>query len=160
MAASDARSVEIERKFLVRSLPEGLDSYRSILIRQGYLASTSRGEVRLRRLGTDHYVTLKCGHGLARSEDEVELDQDQFNVLWPLTKGKRVEKIRYSIPWVAGIIELDVFQDALEGLYLAEIEFDSVSTAERFAPPEWFGREVTQDERYKNKNLALHGRPE
>jgi CYTH domain-containing protein len=27
-------------------------------------------------------------------------------------------------------------------------------------PPSWLGREITDDARYKNRNLALHGRPD
>jgi adenylate cyclase len=160
MTPANALTTEIERKFLVRELPEGLETYSAVNIQQGYLAATERGEVRLRRRGADHSVTLKCGQGLARSEDEVALAEDQFAVLWSLTVGKRVEKVRYEIPIGQRVIELDVFQDELEGLYLAEIEFDSVSEAEEFTPPDWFGREVTRDERYKNKNLALFGHPE
>jgi adenylate cyclase len=42
---------------------------------------------------------------------------------------------------------------------VAEVEFSSASESRRFAPPPWFGAEVTEDEHYKNANLALHGRP-
>ena len=152
-------AIEIERKFLVRVLPENLKTYGSVVIQQGYLAATERGEVRLRRCGADCYVTLKSGQGLKRGEEEVGLDEDQFSVLWPLTAGKRVEKIRYIIPLGALVIELDLFHDGLEGSYLAENEFPWVSEAERFTPPDWLGKDVTQDESYKNKNLALYGRP-
>jgi CYTH domain-containing protein len=155
----DILAAEIERKFLVRELQEDLQSYTSVRIEQGYLAATDEGELRLRRYGGTHTVTLKSGRGLARGEDEVALDAEQFSVLWPLTEGKRVEKTRFSIPLKARTMELDVFHGELEGLILAEIEFTSVADAERFSPPAWLGKDVTQDERYKNKNLALHGRP-
>lgn len=157
--SADTLAIEIERKFLVRELPENLENYDAVRIEQGYLAATEEGEVRLRRQGGIHTVTLKSGRGLARGEDEATLDEEQFSVLWPLTEGKRVTKIRYLIPLEMGILELDVFQGELEGLCLAEIEFASVEDAVKFSPPDWLGRDVTQDERYKNKNLALFGLP-
>jgi adenylate cyclase len=42
---------------------------------------------------------------------------------------------------------------------VAEVEFPSDEEAAQFVPPPWFGLEVTEDEHYKNVNLALHGRP-
>jgi CYTH domain-containing protein len=56
-------------------------------------------------------------------------------------------------------IELDVFRGGLSGLCVAEVEFPSEEEAAAFSPPDWFGREVTDDERFKNKSLARHGRP-
>ena len=47
----------------------------------------------------------------------------------------------------------------LEGLVVAEVEFDSETAAEAFAPPEWFGEDVTEDVRYKNQRLARDGAP-
>jgi CYTH domain-containing protein len=56
-------------------------------------------------------------------------------------------------------IELDVFEGELEGLVVAEVEFDSDAAADSFEPPEWFGDEVTGDDRYLNETLAIQGRP-
>jgi CYTH domain-containing protein len=56
-------------------------------------------------------------------------------------------------------IEVDVYSGALEGLVVAEVEFDDPWGAESYVPPYWFGREVTADSAYKNRSLALHGRP-
>ncbi len=56
-------------------------------------------------------------------------------------------------------IEVDVYSGALEGLVVAEVEFDDPWGAESFIPPYWFGREVTAESAYKNRSLALHGRP-
>jgi CYTH domain-containing protein len=50
--------------------------------------------------------------------------------------------------------EVDVFGGALAPLVLAEVEFESEDAADRFDAPAWMGREVTEDARYKNRNLA------
>lgn len=150
---------EIERKFLVDELPErGLLSPTSI--DQGYLAVGSDGtEIRVRRKGGRYYQTVKRGEGLSRLQVEVTLSGEQFEAMWPLTEGRRVEKARYEIPYGGHVIELDVFRGDLEGLIVAEVEFESVEQSTRFEPPDWFGEEVTEDAGYQNRNLALHGRP-
>ena len=55
--------------------------------------------------------------------------------------------------------ELDVFGGDLEGFELVEVEFDDDTSMAEFEPPDWFGREVTDDDRYGNASLALHGAP-
>ena len=150
---------EIERKFLIPKQPDGLVRLSSARIRQGYLLAGAVREIRLRDKGGRHYLTVKQGTGLARSEVEIELEERQFEKLWPLTDGTRVEKTRHLVEYEDVTIELDIFQGALTGLCLAEVEFSSEDEALAFAPPDWFGAEVTDDERYKNRSLALHGRP-
>lgn len=151
---------EIERKFLVASLPENLEQYPQKEIVQGYIAITSdETEVRLRKKGEKYFQTIKSGSGKTRNEHEVEISEDQFNSLWPTTEGKRVEKVRYEIPLGESIIELDVYSGDLNGLLTAEVEFKSEEDSNSFEPPAWLEKEVTEDKRYKNQNLALHGKP-
>jgi CYTH domain-containing protein len=57
-------------------------------------------------------------------------------------------------------IEVDVYDGALTGLVLAEVEFATEQDSAAFEPPDWFGAEVTEDARYKNRALAVDGRPE
>lgn len=153
--------VEIERKFLVDRGPSDLDAHPSAEIEQGYLALTDDGlEVRVRRYGPRAVLTIKSGGPLERVEEEIEIDERRFRSLWPLTEGKRIRKRRYRIPAEHGLqIELDVYADALHGLVTAEVEFDSETAAAAFAPPEWLGREVTDEPEYKNKRLAIDGLP-
>ena len=152
---------EIERKFLVKKLPANLQQYPSTDIVQGYLAITEKGtEVRLRKKGDRFYQTVKSGFGLQRCEAEIEISKDQFEKLWSMTEGKRIEKARYEIDYSGMKIELDIYKGILKGLVVAEVEFSSIEQAKSFVPPNWFSREVTEDERYKNKNLVLSGIPE
>ena len=55
------------------------------------------------------------------------------------------------------MIELDVYEGALSGLMVAEVEFDDPWGAEAFIAPYWFGREVTEDPAYRNQRLAVAG---
>ena len=146
---------EIERKFCVQKMPD-LTARTGIEISQGYISVGENGpEVRLRRKGERFYQTVKIGEGVQRTEVEVELSRAQFDTLWLLTAGRRLEKVRYEIPEGVWTIELDVYRGHLKGLVVAEVEFETIDESSRFVPPPWFGREVTDDSHYKNAYLAL-----
>jgi adenylate cyclase len=158
-----ARELEVERKWLVPAVPPAELDRAGEAIDQGYLTIGEGGtETRIRRRAGEYVLTVKSGTGLARREQSVTLDGGQFEALWPVTAGQRVEKTRYLIP-VPGApkltIELDVYSGDLTGLVVAEIEFESAPAATAFDPPDWFGLEVTDDRRYKNQALATSGRP-
>jgi CYTH domain-containing protein len=151
---------EIERKYLVKNIPENVESYPTEAIFQGYLSVSEDGtEVRLRQKGQAYFLTVKSGKGMKRDEVEIRLMDEQFANLWPKTEGKRVEKKRIRIPFGNLHIELDIYHGRLEGLKTAEVEFRTQDEADSFNPPSWFDREITLDERYKNRSLALKGLP-
>jgi CYTH domain-containing protein len=151
---------EIERKFIVERLPPEFKNLTGKTIRQGYIIDAAEGiELRVRRKQNTYYQTIKMGEGLSRTEIEIALSPDQFDQLWPYTDGRRVSKTRYTLPVGAHTAELDRFEGNLEGLVMVEVEFASVDDARAFAAPDWFGRDVTEDKRYKNKHLAVHGIP-
>lgn len=150
---------EIERKFLLKEPPRGLEDYPAQGIRQGYLHISEDMEIRIRQKGDKYYQTLKHGAGLKRQEIENEIGQLQYEHLWPETEGRRIEKRRYEILCDGRVIELDVYAGPLAGLITAEVEFKSEEESRFFEPPPWFGPEITHDDRYKNKNLALYGIP-
>jgi CYTH domain-containing protein len=153
-------AIEIERKFLVSSLPEGLDGNPHSLLEQGYLAvAPDGGEVRIRRQKDACTLTVKQGSGLARREEEIVITESIFDSLWPATEDRRLEKVRYFLPAGDLTIELARYRGALDGLVVAEVEFSSEESAAAWTPPSWFGREVTDDSSYKNQSLALHGLP-
>jgi adenylate cyclase len=116
--------------------------------------------VRVRRRAGQTWLTVKAGGGRVRVEEEIEIEPDRFERLWPLTEGYRIEKTRYEIPADDGlVIELDVYTGDLDGLLTAEVEFDSEEAAEAFAAPAWLGPDITEDARYKNQRLAVDGAP-
>jgi CYTH domain-containing protein len=145
---------EIERKFLVTALPDGLGE--GDTIDQGYLAIAPDGvETRIRRRAGAATLTVKSGPAMIRVEEEIPLETARFDALWPLTEGRRLEKVRHLIPLERGLTaELDVYGGALAGLLTAEIEFPSEAAARDFSPPPWLGEEVTGDATYANQNLA------
>ena len=153
-------SHEIERKFLIDNPPQDYDKYPSKDIIQGYIIITHDTEVRLRKISESYLITVKTGEGLIRKETELEITPEQFDKLWPLTENWRVEKKRYEINYEGYLIELDFYSGNLADLIVAEVEFRSEEESSSFIPPGWFGREITEDEGFKNKNLALTGIPD
>lgn len=116
--------------------------------------------MRVRRRDGRAWLTVKAGAGRVRVEEEIEIEGDRFERLWPLTEGRRIEKTRYEIDADDGlVIELDVYGGDLDGLVTAEVEFPSEEAAEAYDPPDWLGPDITEDVRYKNQRLARDGAP-
>ena len=151
--------VEIERKFLPTRLPDGLPEGERI--EQGYLAIAPDGvEVRVRRRAGRSTLTVKSGPAQVRTEEELQIEDRRFESLWPLTAGRRIDKVRHVVPLPGGLAaEVDVYAAPHEGLLVAEVEFPSAEAGARFEPPGWLGPEVTGDPRYANQSLALGGAP-
>lgn len=152
-------TLEIEKKFLVNVFPEIENNTNKNEILQGYVIAKDKLELRLRKKSGKCYQTIKTGEGLIRGEYEIEITTEQFDILWPLTENKRIEKTRYDIYHNGFLIELDVYKGSLAGLITAEVEFDSESQIKNFKTPEWFGEDITLDKRYKNRSLASIGLP-
>lgn len=152
-------NTEIERKFIVNELPGGLIIQRSAEIKQGYICWNDLREVRCRQIDDEYFLTIKSKGNLVRDEYEITISEEQFLKIWHTTKGAQIFKQRMYVQCSEYKIEIDQFMKNLEGLILAEVEFTSISESEKFISPEWFIREVTNEEKYKNKSLAINGLP-
>lgn len=152
---------EIERKYLVDNLPPEVNLDAGAKYRQGYLVIDDERAltVRLRREGDVYRLAIKKGRGEVRTEVELPMSASQFDALWNEAEAISLEKTRYVLPIGALNAEVDVFEGRLEGLVMVEVEFESAAAAQAFSPPDWFGKDVTDDPRYLNQNLARHGRP-
>jgi CYTH domain-containing protein len=149
--------MEIERKYLLRSLPHTLRGMPSVEIAQGWMPGTRFLErVREVRRGGDvrYYRTVKLGAGLARVELEEETTAALFAVLWPTTRERRIRKRRFAVP--DGGLTWEVDQFAGRDLVLAEVELPTADA--EVTVPAWLApyvvREVTDESAYVNANLA------
>ncbi|MBP5199580.1 MAG: CYTH domain-containing protein [Schwartzia sp.] len=146
--------MEIERQFLVTALPPLPADFENI--RQGYVALEP--EIRIRQIGNAQFVlTVKRGSGLVREEWETAVSRREFESLAKrLEPGtKLIEKRRYRIPLADGhIAELHIHDGHLSDFAYVEVEFPSAEEAASFAPPDWFGREVTEDSRFSYSVLT------
>jgi CYTH domain-containing protein len=154
-----ASGIEIERKFVLNGVPPTMRLARREPIRQGYVALDGDTEVRVRITPSRAVLTIKSGRGGVRTEEEVVLDTRQAEALWELTEGRRLQKVRRRVRVGDAVVEVDEYRGALDGLVVAEVEFDDEEASRSFQPPSWFLREVTDDWRYSNRSLAGDGIP-
>ncbi len=146
------KSYEIERKYLIKQVPENLASYPFREIEQGYLCTEP--VVRIRRQDEDYYLTYKSKGLMIREEYNLPLTKDAYFHLREKIDGRLISKRRYLIPLDPYTIELDVFRSPKDDLILAEVEFPSEEEALHFTPPAWFGEDVTNSSLYHNSHLS------
>ena len=144
--------MEIERKYLLKKLPDNLDTYRHRHLEQGYLCTAP--VVRIRKDDDRYELTYKSGGMMVRQEYNLLLTKDSYEHLKNKIDGRLISKKRYMIPYEKYIIELDVFENDLAPLVLAEVEFETEEEANSFTPPEWFGKDVTFSKAYHNSVLS------
>lgn len=144
--------MEIERKFLIKELPENLESYDFHLIEQAYL--TREPVIRVRKEDDKYYMTYKGKGGLAHEEYNLPLTEEAYVTLKTKADGNVITKKRYLIPYKAYTIELDVFMEPFAPLIIAEVEFPSEEEAVSFIGPDWFAEEVTGNKEYYNATLS------
>lgn len=143
---------EIEKKFLLKEIPD-LRNAQFYDILQAYISYDP--EIRIRKRNNNYFLTQKGDGTLSRPEIETSIDEISFQILLSLVKTNIIEKQRFMLPLCDGFIaELDIYHGQLEGLASVEVEFASIEQAERFVAPLWFGEDVTNDKRFKNKNLS------
>ena len=144
--------MEIERKFLLRELPENLESYPVRHLEQGYLCTAP--VVRIRRDNDKYELTYKGKGCMVREERNLPLTKEAYEHLREKIDGRLIVKKRYMIPLEKYTIELDVFEGDLAPLTLAEVEFSSEDDAKNFVAPEWFAEDVTFSKLYHNSFLS------
>lgn len=150
--------VEIERKFLAKSMPN-LDGIHPLRITQGYLKMPDDGlsEVRVRLTKTHDgqecgYLTVKSCGDIERIEVESQIDPSHAKTLFDLCQGALIEKERYPITVDGVVFEVDVYRGAHEGLITVDVELLNASAP--IPTPEWLGQEVSSNPMYKNAHLA------
>lgn len=148
-------AIEIERKFLVSSIPwKEVNS--SSLIKQGYLMHDTQKVIRIRQKDDDFFITIKGNtEGISRLEFEYIIpEEDARDMLKYLCGPSVIEKTRHYIKYEDHMWEVDEFHNKNKGLIIAEIELKSED--EKFQRPEWVGDEVSHDSRYYNMNLMTN----
>ena len=145
--------VEIERKFLVSG--GGWRQGEGVAYAQGYLNRDPQRTVRVRIAGDTAFLTVKgVSKGATRAEFEYEIPVADATQLLALSDGPVVRKLRRVIEHEGLAWEVDEFQGENAGLVVAELELESED--QTYAKPDWLGREVTDDPRYYNSNLAAN----
>lgn len=153
--------VERERRFLLDRFPNTAGVLRIRRIADHYIDGTS---LRLRKQTEDnrpavYKLTQKVvAPGLGAQQGFITnmyLDENEFRILTQLPGGQIV-KTRHSV----APFGIDVFEGELQGLVLAEVEFDSTSDADALRVPPFAVREVSTDQRFTGGRLVRASREE
>ena len=88
--------MEIERKFLIDTLPENLSDYPYHQLEQGYLCTEP--VIRIRRENDDYYLTYKSKGLMVREEYNLPLTKEAYEHLLSKIDGILISKKRYLIP--------------------------------------------------------------
>jgi len=157
---------EIERKYLLK--PAVLKFLKKTphqcqKLTQFYTKVTPDLSVRYRRVGKRYYKTVKKGRGGIREEYEKKISGKKYLKNIPKRIGYVIGKKRCLFHEDGLEYGVDIYKAPFEGLLVLEVEFSDKKAYEDFVLPPRIAsvveREVTEDEVYKNKNLALFGLP-
>ncbi len=140
---------EREFTFLPKTLPSALTGCPSKDMLDVYIPATSEHAVlRIRKQGEKREITKKVpvsgDDSSHMMEHTIPLSHEEYEVLVTLP-GKRVAKKRYYYTEDGVDYEFDVFQEALAGLVLVDVEFSSADTQSAFVLPQWCLADVTQE---------------
>lgn len=150
--------IERERRFLVdRAARPDLADLPFVEIEDRYLEDT---RLRLRRMrdSATGVVVLKltkkyeCGDVRARPIVTAYLTEGEYQAFAALP-AQRLLKRRYQVEAAGGAFGIDIFQGALEGLELAEIECIDDASLRALIVPDW-AIEVSDDARFEGGYLS------
>jgi CYTH domain-containing protein len=151
--------IERERRFLLRSFPHEQPIVRMRRITDRYIEGTN---LRLREQKDEwsppvFKLTQKIPAPANAAQQgyitTMYLDRDTHERLTQLS-AKILAKVRYSVPPFG----IDVFEGVLEGLILAEAEFDSAEAADALTIPDFIAHEVSNDARFTGGLLVRASR--
>ena len=151
--------IERERRFLLDRMPDAVSVLEVRHITDRYIEGTS---LRLRQVcqeGTPavfkltQKIPLRAGGFQQGFITNIYLSESEFALLCQLPALPLIKK-RFSVPPVG----IDEFCGPLQGLLLAEAEFDSPEAAKAFTVPEYVRAEVTGDDRFTGGRLVRASR--
>ena len=147
-------SFEIERKWVLDSLPSFLDKEETDLIEQCYVSFSPEVRIRRSMKGKNKYkITFKSEGVLKRTEIEDVITEETYeNLKKFFVNPYGIVNKRFYVYHEDGIkYEISLVDDIW---FYAEVEFKNEDDANEFIPPAWLGREVTDKPHFKMKNYA------
>ncbi len=161
--------LEIERKFIIK-MPTAAFLKRGVTwhITQIYLKPEKEGENRRIRCAkcrgqVVYTMTAKVRkNAITCYEDEQVIDAASYHAFRTEARpdSAPVEKVRHAVPYRGHILEIDIYSFWEEHAIL-EVELNDEAEEFELPPEIRVVREVTEDARYKNTNIAryLHDHP-
>lgn len=143
---------EIERKFLVKSMPDltGLEPVRY----ERYIIFLQDGiEDRIQLKGQEYEWERKEKLGdLSSKKEKKSISREEFERLKAKAK-QRIIRDSYKFS-ESPQITIKIYHEEYEGLVRAEVEFVSVEQAEKYTPEVWMGEELTSSPLGRDSSLV------
>lgn len=147
---------EIERKYAIKYLPEGIKIEAVKKIEQVFIYHDGNTLIRLRKIEENQTVnyryTVKTKGDIEndnsyqigqRYEIESNITKEYYEKLLPRKISNKITKTRMVVPIQNKLkVEIDIYDDYLEGLLTAEVEFPNEEAANEFEKPDWLGEEL------------------
>jgi len=142
---------EIERKFLVKELPD-LSKLKPIIYERYFLKITPDSEVRIQAKGKKYELETKTNKSAISSKKEKkEITKDEFEKLKKKSKKSIIREgfLLSKKPETS----IKVYHGDYEGLIRLEVEFKTEKEANQFIPPPWASKEITGTELGRDSSL-------
>lgn len=157
--------MEIERTFFISSgvfkmVQAHYPCLKKFGILQGYTAIEKKGnEVRIRRKKKGEEVTYstttKSYGARDRGEYKHFISKRTFEELFlHCVHGRWFRKKKFIFRIARKKVFFNVYEKPLH-IIIAEVEFRTRCQAEKFIPPDFFGKEVTEIKKFRGRNLAV-----
>jgi adenylate cyclase len=130
---------------------DGKNTYSKI--RDGLIASNNGNKARVRIADDKATIALKSRRmGMVRTEFEYAIPcADAEEILRTMCDGNVLNKVRHFVIHKDATWHVDVYDDILKGIVIAEIELTQPDQVLQI--PDWVGAEVTDDPRYRKVNM-------
>lgn len=140
--------MEIERKFLVKELPD-LSAIKPIRYERYFLSSDAVLQERIQRKGEKYEIETKrvvegLGGVMVSKKQKSSLTKEQFEDLKQGKEDRGIVRDSYNISLNPNI-SIKIYHDKYKGLVRAEVEFISEEDAKRYIPESWMGKEITSN---------------
>ena len=141
--------IEREKTYLLKKIPTNLYTYPFKKVEDIYIPwKDMPAQIRFRKTNDTYNFTKKCpivaDNRSSQEEQTILIDKEEFNYIRSYLPNK-IHKHRYYVPYQELTIEVDVFQDELAWLVMADVEFPDELSKTNFLMPDFCLCEVTQD---------------
>jgi CYTH domain-containing protein len=155
----------VEKKFLLNtSINEILkDQKNSIKISQFYTKIQLCQEIRYQKVGNKYYKTVRTGSDVRKNIVNKEISKNLYKKAKEKKIGSLIVKKRYTTKINNQKLNIDRYEEKLKGIYILEKSFKNLQDEEKFKLPQtlkkYIEEDVSHNNRYRDKNLALLGNP-
>lgn len=141
--------MEIERKFLIRKMPD-LTGIQPVHYERYYLHRDENVEERIQKKDSIYeYEYKKRISSLERTKEKRSLSESEFFEL----KQRASEAIIRDSYLLPSGVSIKIYHGKFEGLVRAEIEFKTREEATQYQPVSWMGEEITENPLGKDSKL-------